>query len=91
MDESVAAAGDNGALPYSARTLYYQVRPRIQQYTDKVLTMSYFSQTLLVQYQRQYGKLQGLYREARGHLIEPHTGKEIPLGTLELAAYTPAP
>jgi len=91
MDEAVAAASDNGKLPYSARTLYYQVRPRIQRYTDKPLTMGYFSQTLLVQYQREHDKLPGLYREPRGHLIEPHTAIEIPLGTLELAKYTPTP
>jgi hypothetical protein len=60
----------------------------IQRYTDKSLDYSYFSQDLLPAYQRQHGKLMGLYYDPRGVLYEPHTGNAIPLGTREVDAYT---
>jgi hypothetical protein len=43
---------------------------------------------LLPAYQRQHGKLLGLYYDPRGVLYEPHTGEAIPLGTREVDAYT---
>jgi hypothetical protein len=35
--------------------------------------------------------LPNLYYEARGELVEPHTGKRVKLGTREVAAYDPDP
>jgi hypothetical protein len=52
------------------------------------LTDNYFG-TILTDYQRIYGPIRGLYYEPRGFLIEPHTGREIPLGTREVADYEP--
>ena len=48
LPEAKAAAGHHVA----ARTLYYKVRPLVQQYTDKELDYAYFSQTLLPEYER---------------------------------------
>src|SRR5579871_3727162 len=81
-----AAAGTLGIA--SARTLYYQVRPRIQPYTSKDLDFNYFSQDLLTQYRELHGEIEGLYYEPRGILYEPHSGAEVPLGTREVDAYT---
>src|SRR5262249_11203427 len=53
----------------------------------KPLDYDYFSQTLLIEYQRQGGKLLGLYYDPRGVLYEPHTGRAVPLGTQEVEAY----
>ena len=87
MEEAKAAAGHVVA----ARTLYYKVRPRVQDYTDKELTHEYFSQSLLPEYERTVAPLPGLYYEARGALHHPHDGVIIPLGTREVEAYTLPP
>ncbi len=87
LDRAVAAATGNGAYVVSARTLYYQVRPLVQEYTDKELEYGYFSQTLLTDYRDEYGPIDGLYYDPRGTLKEPHTGTEVELGTLEVARY----
>ena len=71
----------------AARTLFYKVRPLVQEYTDKELNYHYFSQTLLPEYQREYGPLEGLYYEARGELHHPHDGTVTPLGTREVEDY----
>ena len=85
LPEAKAAAGDTVA----ARTLYYKVRPLIQQYTDDELDYAYFSQTLLPEYERTVAPLPGLYYEARGALHHPHDGQIIRLGTREVEAYIP--
>ncbi|MTI53773.1 hypothetical protein [Geosporobacter ferrireducens] len=91
MPEAIIRASGGGKYPFSARGLYYQVRPLIQVYTNKELSYEYFTPPLLTEYQELFGAIEGLYYEARGILIEPHTGREIPLGTREVAAYKPEP
>lgn len=88
LPAAVAAARGAARLPFSQRSVLYQVRPRIQPLTDKELTQDYFS-TLLVAYQREHGPLDGLYYEPRGELHEPHTGTVVRLGTREVATYIP--
>lgn len=85
MEEAKAAAG----ATVSSRTLYYQVRPLIQDYTDAELTQNYFSQTLCPEYERTVEPLRGVYYEPRGELHEPHGGQVIPLGTREVEVYVP--
>jgi hypothetical protein len=80
------ATGD-GQYRVSARFLYYPVRKLIQALTVKALDYDYFSQTLLIEYQRQGGVLRGLYYDPRGVLYEPHTGVAVPLGTQEVEGY----
>jgi hypothetical protein len=87
MQEGWRHASGNGAYSVSARFLYYAVRKLIQQYTDKPLDYGYFSQDLLPEYQRQHGKLSKLYYDPRGVLYEPHTDRQIPLGTHEVEGY----
>jgi len=83
MLDAKAAAGVIVAI----RTLFYKVRPRIQKLTDKPLGYDNFSQKLVPEFQRLYGKLTGLYYEARGKLYHPHDGKVTPLGTREVEDY----
>jgi len=87
LPKAIANATGDGQYPVSARNLYYQVRPLLQDYTDRELDYNYFSQSLLVQYQEQHGSTQGLYYDPRGVLYEPHTGKAVPLGTREVESY----
>lgn len=91
LPEAIRRASGDGKYPFSARGLYYQVRPLIQAYTKKELSYDYFTPPLLTEYQQIHGTIPELYYEARGVLIEPHTGKEVPLGTREVAAYRPEP
>jgi len=85
LPAAMAAASGDGAYPVSARTLFYQVRPLIQEFTAAELKYHYFSQTLLTQYQDERRSLTGLYYEPRGELHEPHTGKTTPL----ISSYVP--
>jgi hypothetical protein len=87
MEEAYAQAiGGYGEV--SARTVAYQIRPRIQALTDKPLDMQYCTQTLIPDYQRRHpGALPGVYYEPRGVLVEPHTGVRVALGTREVEAY----
>jgi hypothetical protein len=81
----------NAGVNFSARDLYYAARPLV--YADveweygKRLEYGYFSQTLLTEYQEQRGAIAGLWRDPRGNLHEPHTGKSVALGTREVLAY----
>jgi hypothetical protein len=85
------ATGDRH--PVSAHTLFYSVRPLVQKFTERELVSSYFEQTLLPAYQREHGAIllpddrPAVYYEPRGTLYEPHTDREVPLGTREVEAY----
>lgn len=76
---------------FSARDLYYATRPLAYAHYDwegdKELKYEYFSQSLLTEYQQRRGPLEGLWRDPRGHLHEPHTGDSLALGTREVASY----
>lgn len=85
--EAMAKASGNGQYPVSTRNLYYPVRDLIQRHTTRDLDYDYFSQTLIVAYQREHGPLSGLYYDPRGVLHEPHTSHTTPLGTREIEAY----
>ena len=71
----------------SARTLYYKVRPLVQQHTDRELPFNYFSQVLLPEYERTVGTIPGLYYEPRGELHHPHDDTVTALGTREVENY----
>jgi hypothetical protein len=87
LPEAWRHASGGGQYRVSSRFLYYPVRKLIQRWTTKDLDYDYFSQDLVIAYQRQYGSLRGLYYDPRGVLYEPHTGKAIPLGTREVEGY----
>ena len=81
----------NAGANFSARDLYYATRALAYNHGEwedgKALNYTYFSQQLLTEYQEMYGPIAGLWRDARGHLHEPHTGNSVALGTREIAAY----
>jgi hypothetical protein len=89
--EVLPGAIANAGAHFSARDLYYATRPLCYAHYDwehgKELDYRYFSQQLLTEYQEHRGPISGLWRDPRGHLHEPHTGKSIGLGTREVAAY----
>jgi hypothetical protein len=64
--------------------------PRILELTDRdYLNDRYFTQTLLPDYVNEHPKTDDwdMVWDARGHFTEPHTGREIALGTLEVREY----
>jgi hypothetical protein len=87
LPQAITNAGAN----FSARDLFYATRPLCYDHSEwedgKTLDYKYFSQTLLTQYQEENGLIGGLWRDARGHLHEPHTGNSVALGTREVGAY----
>jgi hypothetical protein len=89
MGEAYAYSTGNGALPTTARDLYYAVRNRIERfdYDADELEYSYFSQNILPRYQREVNPLPLVEYEPRGTLYEPHGGKDVPLGTRSVAEY----
>lgn len=94
MEEAISNGTGGGQYPISARNLYYQIRPLIQGKAKEdfgqvkgELEYSYFSQTLLTQYQEENGPIAGLYYDPRGVLYEPHDGETINLGTREVDSY----
>lgn len=91
MERAYMAASDNNRLPANARQIMYQARPLILELTGKgKLSDKYFTQDLLPNYIRDNPETTAnwdvLY-DARGHFVEPHTGKEIALGTLGVRNY----
>jgi hypothetical protein len=92
MRESYLAASNNGtqpALPVKPRQIMYAARPKILQMTGEVkLKDSYFTQVLLIDYMEEYDcDTWDITWDARGHFVEPHTGTETALGTLEVRQY----
>jgi hypothetical protein len=90
MEEAYNKASDNGRLPARPRQIMYAARPRILELTGKdSLDDRYFTQTLLPDYLNEHPETAewDVVWDARGHFTEPHTGREIPLGTLEVREY----
>jgi hypothetical protein len=87
IEECYMKVSDNDQLPALARQIFYAARPLIEVQTDKPLNYSYFSQTLLPNYIDEHGVDWDVNYDDRGHFIEPHTGRIIGLGSLNVRAY----
>jgi len=79
MPEAIARASSNGALPFTVRQLYYQIRPLIQG-VDRELDYAYFTPPLVTEYEETHGPIHGLMYDARGHLVGP-AGRHLPCPT----------
>ena len=88
MEAAYMAASGNDTLPAMARQIYYQARPKIMERTDdKQLHYGYFSQVLLPDYIEEHSVDWDVVYDARGHLEEPHTNRQIGVGTIEIGNY----
>ena len=81
-----------GTLPTNARQIMYAARPKVLELTEGKCwkDSSYFTQTLLPEFMERWPELTAdwdVVWDARGHLIEPHTSKQVPLGGLEVRRY----
>jgi hypothetical protein len=90
MEEAYLKASSNGTLPAHARQIMYCARGPIQDEAWEPLNDKYFTQTLLPDYMSEHPSQTAgwdVVFDARGHFREPHTGLEVPLGTLEVRQY----
>ena len=91
MEDAYLKASDNGTLPAKARQIMYAARGQILELTGrKKFDDAYFTQTLLPDYMRAFQvETAGwdVVYDARGNLIEPHTGRRVPLGTVPVREY----
>jgi hypothetical protein len=90
MVEAYNKASGNGQYPAAARQIMYAARGRIQEVTGETLNDVYFTQTLLPDYMSEHPEQAAnwdVVYGARGHLLEPHTGHEVGLGTLGVREY----
>jgi hypothetical protein len=91
MEEAYLKASDNGTLPAKARQIMYAARGRILELTRrKKFDDKYFTQHLLPDYLQAFPEETvnwDVVYDARGNLIEPHTGRRVPLGTVPVREY----
>ncbi len=91
LARAYAAVSDNGQLPAEARQLYYELRPEILHLTQRdEVNAEWFTQGILIDYMNERRAETASWDVAfsdRGHFAEPHTGREIGLGTLAVRSY----
>jgi hypothetical protein len=89
MEEAYRRASAGGSLPVNPRQIYYAARRTILLATGRdALESGYFLQTLLPAYMAEYDCDDwDLIWDARGHFVEPHTGTQVPIGTLQVRQY----
>jgi hypothetical protein len=91
MRQAYLAASADGTLPANARQIMYAARPDILQLTGKqTLNDQYFTQTLLPDYLEAHPEETAdwdVVFDDRGAFIEPHTGREVSLGTIKVREY----
>jgi hypothetical protein len=89
LPDAYDLVSDGGTLPSHARQLMYDVRRRIQSLTDQELRDAYFTQSLLPEFCQDNDDAAdwNVVYDPRGSFHEPHTKKEIALGTLSVRDY----
>jgi DNA topoisomerase VI subunit B len=91
MAEAYTKASSNGRFPANARQVMYAARPLVLALCGEFYKNSpTFTQTILPDFQTENPTLTAdwdVVYDARGHLIEPHGGESIDLGTLSVRRY----
>jgi hypothetical protein len=87
MPQAYFKASSNGTLPAHARQIMYAARGEIQRLAGRMLDDQYFTQQLLPDFMNEHSDATARWDvvfDARGHFHEPHTGRIVPLGTIEV-------
>ena len=87
MPQAYLKASSNGTLPAHARQIMYAARGEIQRLAGRTLDDQYFTQQLLPDFMNEHPSATAEWDvvfDARGHFHEPHTGRIVPLGTIEV-------
>jgi hypothetical protein len=94
LPEAYATASSGGTHAVRARQIYYAIRPKVLGLTGaETLSDQYFGTQLLPEYMQQHPDSTSGWRvlfDPRGTLIEPHTQRQVPVGTAGVAAYSSA-
>jgi len=89
LPDAIHKVSGGGRYPFPNRNLFYVLRDFVKEYSTKKELKSSYSTNLVKSYQKIQGVIEGLYYEARGEFLEPHTDVIIPLGTREVNDYEP--
>ena len=87
LPQAYLKASSNGTLPAHARQIMYAARGEIQRLAGRMLDDQYFTQQLLPDFMNEHADATAgwdVVFDARGHFHEPHTGRIVPLGTIEV-------
>jgi hypothetical protein len=90
MEQAYLKASGGGTLPVKPRQIMYAARGHIQERTGKRLDDRYFCQVILPDYcALNSDSTEGwdVVWDGRGNLVEPHTNRQVALGTLEVREY----
>ncbi|MDJ0304511.1 hypothetical protein [Dehalobacter sp.] len=87
LEQAIAKASGNGEYRFSLRQLYYAVRPYVIKESGKEPDYAYFCTELISSYEAQHGDIPLMYRDERGTLYHPHSGQDIPIGTIAVENY----
>jgi hypothetical protein len=87
LPDAINQASDHGRIVFPGRNLYYAARKLIQAYTDRPMPSQGYFDSVVKEWEREHGLIEKMYRDPRGHLVEPHSGNVVPLGTREVTAY----
>ncbi len=86
LPDAIHNASGGGVCDFSDRDFYYAARALIQKHTTRELSQRYFD-AVVDEWEQENGLIEGRLRDPRGFLMEPHTGRVIPLGTKAVDAY----
>jgi len=88
IDRGYAEVSDNSRLPAPQRNIFYAIREEFREQTDRELNWKYFTGKLLrAHLNLPHTENWKVTRDPRGTVIEPHTRKEIGVGTLKIDQY----
>jgi len=90
LPQAIEDASGQGRFVFPIRNLFYSIRPLVQQYTADELRYEYFTK-LVDEHENEHGEISGMFRDPRGHLVEPHGGEVVALGTREVDSYEMPP
>lgn len=90
LPQAIEDASGQGRFVFPIRNLFYSIRPLVQEYTSDELRYEYFTK-LVDEYEVEQGEIPGMFRDPRGHLVEPHGGEVVALGTREVDSYEMPP
>ena len=89
MERVYNEVSSNGHLPAYIRQIMYRCRGEmLERSGEDSFTDSYFTQKIWTKYAQAHDVSSwDVVFDPRGHLLEPHTRKDVPLGTLAVRAY----
>jgi hypothetical protein len=90
LEEAIDKTSGSAKHRFSIRQLFYTVRPYVLEAFKGELSYDYFS-NIITDYEAERGEIAGMYRDARGTAVHPHTGEEIQLGTMQVEDYERPP